>query len=263
MNEEKRIVTTKRRPRAALVALAERAARELGAEYAPRGALSIEALARSRGAQVAVVATERGFVAHTAAGALFFHLNMAQLRIKNLLAGQNDHMADAMGLAPGLTVLDCTAGLAADAVVASFLVGAAGAVTGLEASPVTALIAREGLARERHENREVEAAMRRVRIVCADALAFLAAQPDRSADVVYFDPMFRRPVEESVHLAPLRPLADARSLSEAAVREARRVARRRVVLKEANGSGEFARLGFTKTVGGKYSSVQFGVIELG
>ncbi|MGP1407976.1 MAG: class I SAM-dependent methyltransferase, partial [Selenomonas sp.] len=47
-----------------------------------------------------------------------------------------------------------------------------------------------------------------------------------------------------------------------AVAEACRVAKRRVVLKENSRSLEFARLGFSKIAGGKYSPVHYGVIDV-
>ena len=104
--------------------------------------------------------------------------------------------------------------------------------------------------------------MRRISVVNEDYLDYLRQQPDNSVDVVYFDPMFRKPLTASSSISPLRGVADHRPLSEDAVVEAFRVARLRVVMKEASGSGEFARLGFHSLVGGKYSKVHYGVIEL-
>ena len=83
-----------------------------------------------------------------------------------------------------------------------------------------------------------------------------------SYDAVYFDPMFRRPVHESEGMNALRVLADARALTAEVIAEARRVARRRVVMKERQGSREFARLGFTDLAGGKYSRIAYGVMEI-
>jgi hypothetical protein len=85
--------------------------------------------------------------------------------------------------------------------------------------------------------------------------------PDRSVDIVYFDPMFRRPVLSSSALRPLRSQAEERPLSEAAVREAVRVARRRVVLKDHRDSGEFERLGFVRRRVSS-SKVAYGVIDI-
>ncbi|MGZ4112572.1 MAG: class I SAM-dependent methyltransferase, partial [Tumebacillaceae bacterium] len=90
----------------------------------------------------------------------------------------------------------------------------------------------------------------------------LRAQPDRSVDVIYFDPMFRRTVQKSDAIEPLRLLGDDSPLSLEAVEEAKRVARRCIVLKERWYSQEFERLGFRlprKSSG----STNYGVIEIG
>lgn len=52
-----------------------------------------------------------------------------------------------------------------------------------------------------------------------------------------------------------------RALTPETVAEARRVARRRVVMKERRESEEFERLGFFEVVGGKYSRVSYGVMK--
>jgi hypothetical protein len=89
---------------------------------------------------------------------------------------------------------------------------------------------------------------------------FLRQAPSESFDVVYFDPFFRVSVKGADQLAPLRVTGDLNSLDMEAVREACRVARRRVVVKERKGSREFARLGFERVTGGRYARVAFGVI---
>ena len=119
----------------------------------------------------------------------------------------------------------------------------------------------DGLAHATGDNYEMHAAMRRISVHAADALDYLRTQADGSYDAVYFDPMFRRPVHESEGMNALRALADARALTAEVIAEARRVARRRVVMKERQGSREFARLGFTDLAGGKYSRVAYGVME--
>jgi hypothetical protein len=210
-----------------------------------------------------LVAGKTGPVVHTPGGEYFFHLSMAELRINNLKDGNPDHMIAAMGLAPGMSVLDCTLGLATDAIVASYAAGEEGRVVGLESSPLIAAIAADGLAGFTSDRPELTAALRRIAVVTADYNAYLPTLPAASFDVVYFDPMFRRPVRSSSSMQPVRHLADHRPVSAAALDAARRVARRRVVMKEAGGSGEFARLGFATVVGGRYSSVNYGVLETG
>ena len=187
---------------------------------------------------------------------------MAHLRIKNLLRGHGDHLAAALALAEGLRVLDCTLGTGADAIVESFAVGATGTVTALESNPLIAAVIGGGLARATGDNYEMHAAMRRITVHCTDALDYLRVQPEGSYDAVYFDPMFRRPLHESAGMNALRSLADMRALTDETVAEARRVARQRVVMKERRESGEFARLGFSEIMGGKYSRIAYGVIKI-
>lgn len=257
------IVTTIHKPTPDVVATAATFAARLGAPLVERGRASLETLLARHGADTALVAAKSGPVVHTVGGEYFFHLSMAELRIKNLRDGKPDHMITAMNLAPGMSVLDCTLGLATDAVVASFVVGEKGGVQGLEASPLIAAITGHGLASFACDHPDVNAALRRITVACADYGAVLPGLPPASYDIVYFDPMFRAPVHTSASLRPLRCLADPRPVTSAAVEAARRVARRRVVIKEGRGSAEFFRLGFTTLVGGKYSSVHYGVIETG
>lgn len=262
MNTLNIIVTTGLKPSHALQLKGRRAAEALGAPFVPRENLSLDALRKVHRASVILLVTRKGLIANTPEGELYFHLNMAHLRIKNIRMGSTDHMAEAMGLRAGMSVLDCTLGLASDAIVSSYIAGDTGRVTGVEVNPLTAYIVREGLRAFPAEHGLVKAALERIEVVCAAYESFLEKQAADSFDVVYMDPMFRRPIRESVHLKPMRYVADHRPIALSAILQAKRVAKRRVVVKEASGSGEFARLGISRIVGGKYSSVQYGVIDL-
>ena len=187
---------------------------------------------------------------------------MAELRIKHLQNGKHDHMIEAMNLQAGMTVLDCTLGLATDAIVASYVVGAAGKVTGLESSFMAFLISHLGLREFQHPSAAITEAMRRIEVVETDSYSYLQRQPDDSYDIVYFDPMFRQPVYSSSNIKPIRSFADNSPLSEKMINEAFRVARQRVVCKEKNGSSEFDRLGFSVRRGGKNSAIQYGILEI-
>lgn len=111
-------------------------------------------------------------------------------------------------------------------------------------------------------NYELHSAIKRVQVINADYNDYLKKLPDKSVDVVYFDPMFRHPLMDSHNINPLRGVADHRPLSIAALQEAHRVARYRIVMKENSRSREFARLGFKEIAGGKYSKVHYGVMRL-
>ena len=259
------IVTTVRRGQRYTVAnraLAERTAAALSIPNVPRGNDSLEEMRAAYGVDAVLVARRGLLTLVTAEGELFFHPGMAHLRIKNLLLGHGDHLVSALGLTEGMSVLDCTLGTGADAIVESFAVGASGVVTVLESNALIAAVIADGLAHATGDNYDMHAAMRRIEVHHADALDFLRTQETGSFDVVYFDPMFRRPLHESAGMNALRVLADMRALTEEAVAEARRVARRRVVMKERQGSAEFERLGFDMLMGGKYSRIAYGVMEV-
>ena len=259
------IVTTVRRGQKYTEAnrtLAARTAAALGIPNVPRGNDSLAELRAAYGVDAALVARRGLLTLVTAEGELFFHPGMSHLRIKNLLLGHGDHLVSALGLIEGMHVLDCTLGTGADAIVESFAVGAQGTVTALEANPLIAAVIADGLAHATGDNYEMHAAMRRITVHHADALTYLRATETDSCDVVYFDPMFRRPLHESAGMNALRVLADLRALTGETIAEACRVARRRVVMKERRESAEFERLGFTHITGGKYSRIAYGVMEL-
>ncbi|MDI6907976.1 MAG: class I SAM-dependent methyltransferase [Thermoanaerobacterales bacterium] len=259
------IVTTGLRSGPDRRALAAGLSRELECPFILRDGRSLAQLQGESGAEAVVVVGGRRVSLFYAGRELFFHPGMAKLRIKELRAGKTDQMVKAMDLRPGHRVLDCTLGLAADALVASYVVGPRGLVLGLEASRPLAVIVRHGLATYggKREAPDLLAAMRRIGVAHADHREFLARTPAGAYDVVYFDPMFRHPVYRSSAMEPLRPLAETAPLDTAAITEAKRVAARRVVVKERRDGPEFARLGLTRVESGRYSPVAFGILERG
>lgn len=255
------IATTGNKNKESQIKLAKETAEKLGIRYNPRGNASLDVLREQSGAQNILVARSGQLLLETPAGQMFFHPSMAHLRIKNLRQGKGDHLLEAMAIKPGMHVLDCTLGLGSDAIVESFAAGETGKVTALEANAVMAEVVRYGLAHCESENPRTTEAMRRIEVIASDYLSYLRACPDNAFDAVYFDPMFRHPFHESSSMSPLRSLAEPMALSEEAVAEALRVSRGCVVLKETSKSTEFERLGFTETIGGKYSKVKYGVLS--
>lgn len=256
------IATTGYKSRPADCLLAKEVAERLGIRFIKRDHISYEDLRAQYGAMFLLVVKKGGLRLETSDGEMFFHPNMAHVRVRELGRGQKDHMVEAMGIGEGDTVLDCTLGLGADSITASFIVGERGKVTALEKNPLIYEIVSHGLAHFSAGNYDLHVAMRRVEALHADYIDFLRTLPDDSYDVVYFDPMFRHPLKDSVQLAPLRLLAEQAPVSHIAVAEACRVARRRVVLKENSRSLEFDRLGFSKITGGRYSPIHYGVLDV-
>lgn len=235
----------------------------LKTSFVARNDDSLENIMHKYEVENVLVVTKKGPVVYTPGGEFFFHLSMAELRIKNLKNGKHDHMVDAMALTQGMSVLDCTLGLATDAIVASFTVGDAGRIVGLESSPPIALITQYGVTCYNAADEEMNRVLRRIKVKKADYYQCIGAIPDHSFDIVYFDPMFRYPVKNSSNMKPLRFLADDRPLHPDIIKDACRIARQRVVVKELRGSSEFKRLGLTTAYGGKYSSISYGVVVTG
>ncbi|MNI12049.1 Ribosomal RNA small subunit methyltransferase J [compost metagenome] len=192
---------------------------------------------------------------------IFFHPSMGAVRVKRWLRGEVDLLVQACQVVEGDSVVDCTAGLASDSLVLSCAVGVQGCVIALESEAIPAMLIREGLAAYDSDIPEMTEAMRRIQVVHLDHFSYLRGLADQSVDVVYFDPMFRRPIEESNSISPLRQVANGNAITAETMHEARRVARKTIVLKEHKKSSEFARLGFTNVLRSN-TKITYGVIQL-
>ena len=257
------IITTITKVNTDLIYQAQALAQKFNKKFVTRNNLSLERLKQDNNVDNILIFTKDGLKAHTSQGDLFFHLNMAQLRILNLNRNQKDHMVEAMDLKPKMSVLDCTLGLGTDATVASYIVGENGKVVGLESATLIYLITKYGLANFNHDNIAINPSLRRIESFNLHYLDYLKAQGDNSFDIVYFDPMFRKPIQDSANFKPMRAIANMEQLQSKALVEALRVAKKRVVIKETKDSMEFKRLNISQIYGGKYSSVSYGVIDKG
>lgn len=239
-------------------------AEELKARFVPRKRRSLERICTEYKEKDVLTVAERELRYYTIgagdASPLFFHPSMAAVRLKRLAMGQGDNLLNACSIEKGDYVLDCTAGMASDSIVFAYAVGDQGKVVALESDPIIALITREGLHTYTSEIDGLTAAMRRIRLEHTDHLEKLRSLPDGSFDVVYFDPMFRQAKQDSSWIKPLRKLANHDPLSLEAFREAYRVARKRVVVKELRGSSEFSRLGIS-AIQNYSGDISYGVKE--
>jgi 16S rRNA G966 N2-methylase RsmD len=105
-------------------------------------------------------------------------------------------------------------------------------------------------------------AIKQIGVINSDNKSFLGQQPDKSYDIIYFDPMFPRPLLNSQPISPLRKIANYDKLDRNTINEACRVARKRVVLKTLASGGEIERLGFNKVIGSKHNPITYGVIDV-
>ncbi|TYP72571.1 class I SAM-dependent methyltransferase [Paenibacillus methanolicus] len=253
------IVTTPQKPSPELVKAAQRLSEELGGCFVPRRQETLTGLRKKHGDENLLVVDPQGLRYYDNADQpLYFHPSMAYVRVKRLRKGERDPLVDISGCEHGDTIVDCTAGLGSDALVFAYASGSAGKVIAIESEPVLCAVVREGLKTYVTAHEDVNAAMRRIEMRAGNHRAFLEQLPDKSVDIVYFDPMFRQPVHESSALAPLRSLANRDALDEETIRQAVRVARKSVVMKEHAGSGEFERLGFDCA---HVNKIAYGVIK--
>jgi hypothetical protein len=178
---------------------------------------------------------------------------MAFLRVRRALKGEVDPLVAHAALRPGDSVLDATLGLGGDALVAAHATGTR--VVGLEANSLIAAFTQAALRRLPRHGREPG---NLVQVIRADHRTWLREQPDRSFDVVLLDPMFRRAGEAGPLFDLLRTHADHAPLDAETLREARRVARRGVLVKDAARGVELERLGLVPRVSRRSAALAFG-----
>jgi 16S rRNA G966 N2-methylase RsmD len=254
-------VTTGGRTNQNMIERAKAIAATLKVVYAPRRKQSIHFLQSEYNSDCLVVGKERlELYKRGESEPFFFHPNSAMFRIKRLMRGEHDPFADAAQLSKGKSVLDCTLGLAGDAIVASYLTGDAGLVTGVEGQKYVAYLVKEGLRSWEPGIPEMKNAMERIEVVNAPALQYLKSLPDAAYDCVYFDPMFDENIRESVGIRGLAQFAIYDDFDDELIEEALRVAKSRVVLKDHYRSNRFERFGFNVAVR-KNAKFHFGFIE--
>jgi SAM-dependent methyltransferase len=255
-------VTTGLVPRPEDLREAEGAAQRHGLPLAPRRGRPLAEVLASSGAGALLVVGARRAAIFLDGREREWQPGMAALRLRRLRQGERgsrrtrDGFLEAAALRRGESVLDCTLGLAGDALVAAAAVGPGGRVVGLETSPALAALVSEGLRLLPDE------AAGRIEVRAADALAALSALPARSFDLVAFDPMFRAPRPQAPSFDLVRRLGDPSPLAPAALAEARRVAGRAVLVKDGVPGWDLARLGLTPLPGARGAKRLFARVEV-
>lgn len=244
-------VTTSGKASAELIAHARQAAEKWRLPFIARKRKAPIGPLLGREADAFLVFGIEGLTLRDRDGALRFTPGMARLRVKRLDAGiQEDVLVRIAGFRAGESVLDCTLGLGADALVAARAVGPSGRVVGLEKSLALYALVSDGL-----EHYQAGHQCCRIEPLHADGESYLLAQSDGSFDHVLFDPMFERPRRSAPSFEILRRFADYSPLTVSTLRQAARVARRTVVVKAARHWNGFARLGLSAEPGSRYSPV--------
>ncbi|WP_155590955.1 class I SAM-dependent methyltransferase [Lysinibacillus cavernae] len=256
------IVTTAGRPDDVSMALAAFACQELGAAFEPRRKRSVRKISQELQAHVIVAGKDRyDYYAYGAQEPFFFHPNSAAFRLKRIARGEAEPFLEAAQLQQGDTVLDCTLGLAADAMLAAYTVGEVGRVVGLEANSNVAFIVRQGMQSYDTSELPLTACMRQIEVVQCEAVGYLKSLPDNAFDVVYMDPMFEEIIEEANNFQALRLAGEHVTLTDEWVHEAKRVARKRVVLKAHFRSEWFAQYDFRQLTR-ETAKFHYGVLEV-
>ena len=232
---------------------------ELQIPFLERMNRSIPWLMHRYGLDCLLVEENGELLAHWSDGeTLRFHPGMAIHRIKQLKDGKVEMLTNIMELQPGAQILDCTMGMANDAVVLSFATGADGVVTALESSPLIYAVTSYGLQHWPTNSQPMKQAMKRIQTICCDYRAYLQNLAPDCYDFLYFDPMFERPVLQSAGIAPLRRSANYAPLTQEILTLAKKIARQKVVVRHRVGT--LRSLQFDSIMGGKYSSLAYGIL---
>lgn len=253
-------ITTSDQATLDVIGYAEQLAHSVGLSFRPRKRRSLKELSASAVDGFFVLDQQR-LLTYYGDPPFRFHPGMAHLRILALTRGQQDRLIQFSNVQVGDTVLDCTAGLCSDAAVFSHAVGPSGKVSALESSFPIYLVTRNGLSnypfREINELRAFQKIMLHHQ---SYRDYFVTAEPD-SIDIVYFDPMFDRPIAASTGIEPLRQIASYDLLEPNDIRQALIVARKCVVVKATTTSSLWATLPPDKFAESKGSPVIYGLYQ--
>ena len=225
------------RDRPALIAEAQNIATRYGLPFSLRGHRTRRKVVEDCGGWILMLQGD-GLCFHSESANYRFHPGTAHLRQLMLAQGKQIHLLMALELQPEDAVLDCTLGQASDGQLIIAQLGDKGRYVGLEQSAPIYWVVAEGL---RKAALQWERAPH-VEVHHTDHLTFLQRQADNSFDIVYFDPMFRTHIEASTNMDDFIDIANHAPLTQAAFDEARRVAKRSVVIKERFYSEVFAQL---------------------
>lgn len=218
------VVTASLKATEATLQTAQAKARAWGIPFVDRNRSGLERVLIHHDA--ALVFSNMGIHLATADGRLHHHLGTAYIRLKSLERGDSDPLVRAGELTPGDHLIDTTFGLGRDSAVAARALGPAGQITAIESSAALFHLANEALI-----GADPDPLAAPITLVHADARSYLAACETNSVDVVLVDPMFTAPKTSDAGFAILRSVADNTPLDQRWISEARRVARRWVILK--------------------------------
>jgi len=226
-------VTTCANPHEQVIEEAEEIGRLLTVPVYSREGRSIPSFFERSGVERLLIVRRDRYSLHHADGSVYqFHPNLALVRAHNYETIGSDHFLEAAKLEPGDKVIDCTLGFGCEAILASLVIGDLGEVVGLESVPELAVVTRNGMGRYKLLQRKLQESMRRIVVLNFDYRDYLRKCASKSADIVYFDPFFDETLEGStVTIGALAKFGNRAPLDPRSITEARRVAKRAVILK--------------------------------
>jgi 16S rRNA G966 N2-methylase RsmD len=256
-------VTTAGRFNSEILKVAKKAADQLDIPFHRRDGFSIQGLMKQLSSTASMVIGRERIELYfkNKEYPFFFHPNSASFRIKRLMRGEKDPFIEAAGFTEGMSLLDCTMGLGSDSIVASFVAGKGGRILAAEGNRYLHFIVKKGLQSWNSEKMEMNDAMRRIELRHTTYQELLKKLPVNTVDVVYIDPMFEEIITESNGIEALRELALYGGLTKDVILEAKRVAKKRIVLKDHYKSKRFSELGF-QVIKRKTSKFHFGFIDV-
>lgn len=256
------VITTAGRTNEEYILKAHEISKLLNLPFIKRQKKSISTIQDEQRANVLVVSKARlELYTYGSTSPFFFHPNSAAFRIKRLLNGEQDSFLEATGLKAADHFLDTTAGLCSDSIIASYAVGDSGIVHACEKEANIAYIVDNGLKNYETNNNALLKSMRKIQLIHQDAVPYMKTVPSNSYDVVYVDPMFEEVIEESTNFHVLREAGAHESLSDEWMAEAKRLARKRVVLKAHFKSPLFDQFGFKREIR-LTSKFHYGIIDI-
>ena len=128
-------------------------------------------------------------------------------------------------------------------------------------SPLLEAVTSWGFSHFVHKKDDVTAALRRISLRRGDYRDYLLSDEGPVYDVLYFDPMFHRPVEASCQFQPVRAIMEHGGLTRDLIERALQKARRRVVIKERDFRQLCRDFPEVTLYGGKYSRIGYAVLE--
>ncbi|HIC87776.1 MAG TPA: hypothetical protein EYP03_06220 [Aquificae bacterium] len=246
------VVSTKKKPSLSDIKRAKEISQKLNLPYLKRGKLTLNQLFekareifKQEKIRILLVENQNLKLITPSKQELYFHPGLLKIRFLNILKkekfninSKDDLFYQVLSLRPGDLVLDCNLGLCQDALLCVYKTKSM--LVGLEIDKVIALVVRDGLKKYNFTGKMkiFNTLKNLIYPICIDNKTYLQMAKDNSFDVVYFSPMFINPKWICSQMMPLREIAIKSFPDKDTLENAKRVARKRVVIKINKGAHE-------------------------